>query len=240
MSATASTPHLPNVVMLSLWRDDAAKHLEVRADHLLRKSYPALRWLWIVGDSSDDTADRLEALMDARPDKDIELLWGNTGITAEDPANRIARLAQTANVGLEQVRETDDYVLVHESDLLSPDDVVERFLSIGEPVCGGSVWLPVSDPPIWYDTWAYRKDGVMFTNQPPFHAAYDAHEPFEVDSVGSVYLFPAQDVRQGVRFNEWAVVGLMESLRERGRRIWCVPSVRIVQPVDLWVSREHA
>lgn len=235
-----SNATLPPVAMVSFWRDDAQKHIPVRTAHLLSKTYPSLRWVWVVGDSMDDTEQRLQAVIDAHHDLDITLVRGDTGITAEDPANRVARLGQTANVGLAQVHEADAWVLVHESDLQSPADVVEQLLAAEKPVCGGSVWLSVNGQTVFYDTWGYRKGGELFSNHAPYCTGYDAEQPFEVDSVGSVYLFPAQDVLEGARYDQWAVVGLMRALRERGRSVWCVPAVRIVQPVDLWVSREHA
>ena len=230
----------PRVVMVSFWRDDAQKHIPTRTAHLLSKTYPTLRWVWVVGDSADDTEQRLRAVIDAHPEKDITLVRGDTGITAEDPANRVARLGQTANAGLAQVNEADAWVLVHESDLQSPPDVIELLLSAEKPVCGGSVWLTVNGQTVFYDTWGYRKDGALFSNYPPYCAGYDAEQPFEVDSVGSVYLFPAEDVLEGARCDEWAVIGLMRALRERGHSVWCVPTVQIVQPADLWVSRAHA
>ena len=50
------------VYVMSLWRNDAERHLEDRATHLLskRSRQHELRWLWIVGDCDDDTAGRLE------------------------------------------------------------------------------------------------------------------------------------------------------------------------------------
>ena len=67
----------PKVVLLSLWRDDTGRHLEARVAHLLGKTYPALRWLWVVGDSADGTEDALRAAHFSRVDRRPDLTpWG--------------------------------------------------------------------------------------------------------------------------------------------------------------------
>jgi hypothetical protein len=128
---------------------------------------------------------------------------------------------------------------MHESDLRSPANLVEIFLDHAQagrcPIAGWPV-LPVRpDLALFYDIWAYRKDGVMFTNAPPFHACYTPDAPFEVDSFGSCWLADAQDMRQAsIRFAELAVLDICAQLRELGRHLWVDPKLTIVQPPALW------
>jgi hypothetical protein len=230
---------LPRVVMISLWRDDELRRLYERTQHLLSKSYANLRWMWLVGDSSDATESMLRNIA-WQSGRDAEIVRADTGIVGEDPTTRVRRLSVTVNAGFERVRESDEYVLIHESDLISPTDLVERFLETGKcPIAGWPV-LPLDTASLFYDTWAYRRNGVRFTNDAPHHACYRPDECFEVDSVGSVWMMHAEDLRAGVRAERLACVELCEKLRARGRRIWVDPRVQIIQSIDLWTCWSHA
>jgi len=227
----------PRVMMLSLWRNDEGRQLPDRIAQLLLKSYPELRWVWVVGDSADGTEERLRRV--ARTVKGIEVVKADTGIVGDEPGTRMRRLSLTASAGLDRVRPEDDYVLIHESDIISPHDLVERLLATGKcPVAGWPV-LGGQSGGIFYDTWAYRKDGRKFSNEPPHHPAYRPDQLFEVDGVGTVWMFHAEDVRAGVRCEALAAVELCQKLRARGRRIWVDPTLVVVQPLDLLIPHAH-
>lgn len=225
--------------MFNMWRNDTRRNLRERALHLLTKSYPALRWVWVVGDSEDETyAQLLTIVNEVRPLRRVDLIRHDTGIVGNDMPNRLRRMSETANQWLAQVQADDDYLLIHESDIISPVNLVERFLRHVDagrcPVAGWPI-LPVTDTQaVFYDIWAYRKDGRRFTNTPPFHECYNPNTPFEVDSVGTCWLLHAEDIRRGARFTNGAVVELCEQLRGYGRRFWVDPKLVVVQPKALW------
>lgn len=227
-------------MMMSLWRDDVGRRLVERMGHLLSKSYPFLRWVWVVGDSSDETERYLQdAVWVYSGQAAIEVVRADTGISGSEPPERMLRLSRSASAGLDRVRPEDDYVIIHESDILSPPNLVERFLATGKcPVAG---WPVLGDPSTgaFYDTWAYRKDGHKFSNSPPYHASYQPDRPFEVDGVGTVWMFHADDVRAGVRCETLAAVELCQKLRARGREIWVDPTIVVVQPRDLLIPHMH-
>jgi hypothetical protein len=101
------------------------------------------------------------------------------------------------------------------------------------PIAGWPI-LPIGNQrAVFYDIWAYRKDGRMFTNAPPFHACYQPDTPFEVDSFGSCWLAEAADMRTA-RFGDQAVLDVCAQLRARGRQLWVDPKLTIVQPTALW------
>ena len=152
------------------------------------------------------------------------------------------RLSLTANAGLEAVKPEDDYILIHESDLLSPVDLVERFLESGKsPIAG---WPVLGEANVFYDIWAFRgKDGAKFTGLPPYHESYKPDALFEVASVGSCWMFRAEDALPsagsgGVRCEKWGAVELCQKLKLLGRRSWGDPTIRIEQPMGLFVSRK--
>lgn len=235
---------LPTVVMCSLWRSDVNRRLADRVQHLLAKAetYPALRWVWVVGDSRDNTTHALAAhvvgaqhpLSRGHPVQIVDV--GSTGIEGDDMPTRLRRLSETANEWWNWC-ENADYVICHESDLVTDPDVVNQLVANAERgICPVAAWptLEIQPGVVWcYDVWAYAKDGVRFTNQPPYHACYKPDEPFEVDSFGSVYLFRAEDVPL-VRFEDQAVRDLCRQLKEAGRTLWCDPRIRCEQPKDLW------
>jgi hypothetical protein len=228
----------PRVVMLSFWRNDVARGLTERAAHLLDKTYPNLDWVWVVGDSADGTDLALMDVTESHPRgwacSTLDL--GDTGIPGDEPNVRLHRLSVTAQMGLNCIPDDADYVCIHESDIQSPPDLVERLLAVGKDVVGG--WPVLGAAPVFYDTWAYRGlDGEHFTNHPPYHPDYQMVTPFEVQSVGTVWLFPAAAVRAGLRCTTFGCVELCRGLREQGYRIWCDPRLEVVQPMALWTAQ---
>lgn len=228
----------PRVVMASLWRNDAARLLTDRVAHLLGKSYPNLRWLWLVGDSVDDTLTQLQA--EAARQAGVTVERYDTGIVGNDMATRLRRLSAMANALLVRVRMDDEYVLIHESDLVSPVDVVERLVDharAGRSCVAGWPVIRLNGRELFYDIFLYRRDGVHFTNTAPYHACYRPDEPFEVDSFGSVYMFPADVVREGIVGLQEAAVGICAHVRRQGLSLWVDPTLRVEQPVSLWEAR---
>lgn len=224
-------PNIPNVVMMSLWRDDMSRKIHERVDHLRSKSYPHLRFIWVVGDSSDETEETLRRYADN--DARITVLRHDTHLLGDDPNTRLERLGSTLNAGLMAIHKTDTHILHHESDLITPPDIIEQFLGTGKDVVGG--WVTLNDQ--FYDTYLYRKDGVKFTNGAPYHACYTPDALFELDSIGSCLFYPAQS---GVYCHKGALLEVCQQLKAQGYSIWCHPQIHIVQPYDLFTSRSHA
>lgn len=240
-----------SIVGISMWYADAGKHLSDRALHLFSK-VAVDRWIFTVRPSRDATPYFLSSLA-AYAGVDVEIIVE----PEEQLEDRLPRLSAAADNALEHVRDSETHILWHESDLFTPEDVALRLGDAGLPeakypaAIGG--WPMLShhpdhpalgiktprrmtlDPPIFYDTWGYRKDGVRFGNKPPHHECYRPDEPFRLDSVGSVVLIDAWWIRQGCRMNGNGLVGLCESMRAKANgEIWCDPRVPVVQPLELW------
>jgi len=235
----------PRVVLLSLWQNDADRDLLARAEHLWSKTYPTPRWVWVIGDSQDGTLAMLhEARQAATPDRRARTTivdLGDTGCPGADHHARLHRLSVTVNAALGYVHRVDNYVCWHESDLQSPPDVVERLLATGHPCVAGWPMLRGNGYDQFYDTWAFRGlDGAHLTAEPPHHPDYRPDVCFEVSSFGSVYLFPAAAVRQGLQATTRACVDLCAGLRAQGHTLWVDPTCEVVQPADLWVPQRWA
>lgn len=233
------TKPLPRVVLMSMWRNDTRRNLGARVGTLLSKSYPNLRWVWVVGDSSDETESELHRLrshLKKRAAERITIVRRDTNIRGSDPHTRMLRCTATFNACLDQTEADDDFVIWHESDLVTPPDLVERLLSHGKDVIAGWPVLRLGNGWVFYDTWGYRVGGDKFTNEPPYHPVYRPDAVFEVDTVGSCWMFPAREVRQpdGLRCTDMGVVELCDGLRQRGYRVWVDPRLTIIQPSELW------
>lgn len=242
VAKTAKTePVVPSdVVLMSLWRNDVGRDQEQRIEHLLAKE-SVTRWVWVTGNNNDATEEVLARYAAANPA--ITLIHYDSEDVGTNPDERLMRLSQTASVGLDDVREGDAFWCVHESDLISPVDVVTRLLQMqgDEPkVCAGMVWLGEEIGRCWYDTYAYRWDGGMFQNAPPYHSCVNLQDYFEVHSAGSVVLMPAAPLRDGIRMERGGLVELSYKLRDAGYRIVVDPKLNIIQPIHLWTSAAHA
>ncbi len=224
------------VVVMSLWRNDANRNLRERALHLLSKgsAVHTTLYLWAVGDCDDDTWDKLAEIVDEHEfTHDIILLGADTGIIGEDVDTRRARSSATATrmFGfLELYRDEADYVLLHESDLQSPPDVIDRLLKGGggNP-CAGWPIIKLGGDTLFYDTWAYRYvHGTYFFAESP-----RPPQQFSVRGFGSVWVAPTRLVAGRV-LKRFAIRELCEQWWGEGVPMFCDPRVTIEQPTSLW------
>lgn len=213
------------IVVVSLWRNDADRNILCRVKHLLNKysNKEDVRWLWGVGDCSDDTEKILRAVISPK----VEIVNVDTGIAGETLATRRHRLAVSASILFTRIRKTDDLVCLHESDILSPEDVLDRLSSIN-PTAGWPI-LNLKDGSVFYDTFAYRHlKGHYFS---PKEKKPD--QKFQVSSFGTVWMAPASLV-QGRILGDDCVVDLCKQWRTEGIELFVDPNVTVVQPTDLW------
>jgi hypothetical protein len=228
--------------LLSIWRNDGARQLEARAAALLAKTGPDLGWLWVVGDSADDTEVRLRALAVPWP---VRVLRADSGITSDEPAARLARMSYAGDGGLAVLAklvgpDAPERVVMHESDLESPVDVVAQLDGDALTAVAGWPTLTLPTGTVFYDLWAYVADGTHFTPDPPYHARYRPDARFPVDSAGSVLSFPAWVLRDGAREGGYGLRGLCQAMRQRGVGVLVDPRVPIIQPATLWAPQVGA
>ena len=222
----------PRVLMMSIWRNDANRHFDRRVQHLLGKTYPNLTLLWLVGDSTDET----ETLLRNTGDPRVTVIRRDSAIEGEDSQTRIRRLNRAAHDLLDAVPDRVDYCVLHDSDLVTPLNIVERFLATGKCPVAGVPMLDYGSHKVFYDTLGFSRDGRNFSNHKPYHPCYTADALFEVDSFGACYMFEAKDARDGVRPDQFAMVGFSWKLKEIHGHLWVDPSIEVIQPVDLWTQ----
>lgn len=224
------------ILIMSLWRNDADRDLLRRADHLLSKRSAGhyVRWLWVVGDSDDDT----ERLLRQRYSylTALTIMRADTDIEGEDLASRRRRGSASATQMFATLAGSGaTLVCLHESDLTSPDDVLDRLVatSQGHPVAGWPT-IELDGGSRFYDIWAYRDlQDDHFRPTPPYAKGYRPDQRFEVGGFGSVWLAPAPLVR-GRRLDRFGIVDLCRQWRSEGIKMYCDPTIPITQPVALW------
>lgn len=188
-----------------------------------------LRYIWVEGDSSDNTYESLRTgavvmrgfgLMDAEVHQHNH---GGPKYGSVDDINRWRQLAPVLNATLEHVQPTDDAVIYVESDLIWDAETMRKLLDRlkNYPAVGGLIYHSAG---FFYDTYAYRQNGQRFGSD---YQPTDS-EPFRIDSIGSCIVMRG-DVARACRFGaDTCLIG--ESLREHGYELWVDPTCRIVHP----------
>lgn len=214
-------------VLMSLWQNDADRQIHARVEHLLSKiclSAPPLRWLWAVGDSADNTELILRSYSDRDPR--IQVVRYDSGLIGMDTITRRRRSGFTASGMFMHVTMDDLFACLHESDLRSPADVVDRLLG-PEPTAAWPI-IRINGRAQFYDTWAFRDVTNTY-----FGANDRLEKKTEVASFGSVWVAPAHLVRDR-KLVDNAIVDLCTQWRNEGIRLFVDPSVTVEQPVELW------
>jgi hypothetical protein len=138
-------------------------------------------------------------------------------------AGRFAHLAHLFNMGLQQVdMKWSEAVLVLPSDIDFEPDLLRRLAAWD--LVAPFVW----QGPIFYDTWAFVRDGVHFENFPRRKARQYGELPIEMDSVGGTFLVRAEVLRAGARFTAEEVDrGLCQFARANGFKVWADPTTHV-------------
>ena len=236
-----------HLAILTAFTQDMNRQLESRVSSLLKKKGVVenagipCHLIVGVGDSTDGSEEYLRRFIGSL-EHCIVINNDTPGdLHVRDMPTRLRRLSVAWNKILDAIPDGVSHCLIHESDLLSADnlalDMIRLHIEHGRcPIAGWPV-IDLGKGDQFYDTWAYRGvDGGSVKAHPPHHRDYSADEPFEVSSVGSVWAFHAEDVtgEQGIRMDNLACKDLCAGMVRRGRRLWVDPKMLIRQPKNLW------
>jgi len=84
--------------------------------------------------------------------------------------------------------------------------------------------------PYFYDTFGFRRNGVRFTNRPPYHADLPGATMLQLDSAGGCIAMRG-DLARSVRFPETdVIVGLCRMIYEAGGSVWLDCALRVYHP----------
>lgn len=239
-----------NIAIGSIFRN-STKHIDRYIDQVYRLAHSEMmrphniHVIAVEGDSTDDTyAVLARDLRDAHVDYVLkQASHGGPDYGRVDDARRWSQIAMACNHVLESVRDDDDILVYVESDLIwSPktvwDLIVSACLPTPEPaVLTCMVWNG-ADGSFW-DTWAFRKNGVNFQHWPPYHPNMQIGT-MALDSCGSILVMPGKIARQ-CRFQaDDGIVGWCRDIRAHGYPIYLDPDLSIVHPSKWHAPREES
>jgi hypothetical protein len=110
---------------ISAWMGDVGKHFVRRTSHLLDKAGVS-GWVWVVRPTNDATEKMLRYVIEHSPVPVILVVepW-------EKPADRLLACSLVGDVAINAaLMHGAGRVLIHESDLISPPDVVQRLADV--------------------------------------------------------------------------------------------------------------
>lgn len=226
-----------NVTVCSIFRNSMA-YLDRYFDQIgaleetLGRRGDSLSLVWGEGDSTDDTLAWL--LSSPYEAKIVDCAHGGPAYTSVVDAQRFKQLAFVGNRVLANVPDDADAVVYIESDLIwEPQTIIEllndiQWRDVVAPLImhKGNPGLYKGDGPFFYDRYAFIKDGIHFTNEPPYHEAIDGNMT-KMDSVGSVLAMNAKIARNVRLPEEDVIVGFCRLIREQGGSIWLDPHLAV-------------
>jgi hypothetical protein len=198
---------------------------------LLRKSGHTLHLVLGYGDSEDGTGEILYEEVSHRFSASL-LDVSHGGLHYGSVVNK-QRFKQLAFVGnkLWSAIPLDSHVVgLVESDLIWQPQCLSNLIEATRSVDMIAPMVMHLDGR-FYDTWAFRMDGMRFTNEPVFHPQLlTGASLYEMDSVGSVFLMKTSIARQVSWPEEDVVVGLCKQVRDLGYDIYLDKTLEVYHP----------
>ena len=241
-----------NVVICSIFRD-AEWHLEryfqqtQALARLLEARGDSFRYNLAEGDSNDLTFDNLHSRLDFSKDRLIKRDHGGPRYESVDNICRFLQFSYVYTGVWQNLLASDDVVIYCEGDLVwepevmmglinwpgrswtrGTQDVEQNIFPRPVDAIAPMTWFE-SKEKRFYDTWAYRRNGVHFSPSLKPHPDIRPGELLELDSAGSVIVMTGEAAR-AAKFEpaELCVVGMTMSLRKAGYRLWLDPEADVV------------
>ena len=157
-----------------------------------------------------------------------------------DIVKRAVQWARTGNLAIDKSLEhKSDFTLWIESDLSFPCDLIDLLIEPDVDIVAPVVMLGDK----FYDSWGFRDlGGARITSLKMLQdLALPGQNLVELSSVGSCLLIRSEILVDGVRmkpdYADGLLVGLCQSARSRGARIFCRLDSLIVHPTTFWKAQ---
>jgi GT2 family glycosyltransferase len=188
------------------------------------------------GDSTDDTRRMLVGAMrqTGLPGRLIDVTHGGPVYGSIEDAGRFAQLAGVANALWRQIPDDAGVVVFVDSDLIwEPGTLVTLIDRLAEYGAASPliVYEPNGNGPgrQYYDVWGFRKGGVRFVAEPPYHSAVNG-QPVELDSAGGCVAMLGEAARRVWFPADDVAVGMTRMLAEHGHPVWLQPDLEVWHP----------
>lgn len=189
-----------------------------------------LRFVWGEGDSTDNTRRWLKAATYRFWANIVDCTHGGPVFGSIESAERFAQLAKVGNKIWAAIPEDTDAVVFVESDLIwEPATIVGLLDAL--TVYPAVTPMIMDSPPdrTFYDVWGFRRNGVRFTKQPPFHPDIVPGKMLQLDSAGSCIALRWK-LAQWLHFPPDCFVGFCRELYKQGGELWLDPTLVCYHP----------
>lgn len=190
-------------------------------------------FIFVEGDSNDGTYNHLLEWSKGPYAKGVQVIkknMGNRWFGSVVSTERFKVLAALGNAALDAVPPGMDFVIWLESDLILTPNTVEKLIRVSKRKFAVAPYIYVQNSNVFYDVWAFRKNGVNFSSGYPYHIDASERGPFKVDSAGSMLVIPARYIYGGARFNDNAIIGLCDDIKSGGGTIMADPLTEVYHP----------
>lgn len=223
-----------NVTIVSAFRQAAGPQIDRYFDQIERLGWAlgsrgdTLHLILGYGDSTDGTGEELfEACQYRFPALLMEVSHGGPHFGSIEDAQRFRQLAQTWNKLLPNIPKEADAVVLLESDLVWEAATLMALIDHLATYPAIAPMILDADPPDRFrDVYAFRRNGVRFTNEAPYHADLNG-KVLQVDSAGSVLALRGPLARAVSVPEADVVVGLCRQLYEQGGAVYVDPALKV-------------
>lgn len=219
---------VPKIAVCSLFRDCVD---DVRRTFIERSKWKYDRnkivHICMEGDSVDGTWEEFDSIHGFNIIKE-KIDSGSPKYGSFAIPERLILLANLWNRALDlAVSEKAHYILMLDSDIITPPNIIQNLMSHGLPVVAPMFYFENSD--FFRDTWGYRVNNEQFSNRYPYHPAFKNGKLFEASSVGVPFM-KYEVVKNGARCTDQEVVGLCGSITKLGYKIYIDSMTSVYHP----------
>lgn len=202
--------------------------------HDLEKHYKDIVYIFIEGDSSDDTYEMLKNWLTPKKSYILKKVDRNHRPFAKDRnPNRTVYFAELRNMLVDlslSIPEVSEILMI-DANYGWKGDLISSLREVGTDISAPLVVMHKDHKGkyLFYDTWAFRKNGIQFSHYYPYTKGIGS-EPLDLDSVGGGYLVKRKVLEEGVRYNgdrDCEHVGFCKMAKDKGFTIKVNPKVHI-------------
>jgi hypothetical protein len=204
--------------------------------HDLEKYYKDIIYIFIEGDSSDDTYWVLKNWLTPKKSYILKKVDRNHRPFAKDRnPKRTVYFAELRNMLIDYVLSIPEIteVLMIDANYGWKGDLISSLRDTHADISAPLVVMNESHEKkyLFYDTWAFRKDGRQFSHYYPYIKGI-CSDPFDVDSVGGGYLVKRKVLENRARYNgerDCEHVGFCAMAKDKGFTIKVNPKAHIIK-----------
>ena len=200
----------------------------------LEQYHKDIVYIFIEGDSSDDTYEILQEWLRPRKDYILKKIDREKPRFNKDKSlERTSYFAELRNMLIDlalSIPEASE-VLMIDANYGWKGDLISSLRGADADIAAPLVVMHKDQHGkyLFYDTWAFRKNGVQFSHWHPYTKGL-GHDPLDIDSAGGGYLVKRRVLDAGVRYNgdrDCEHVGFCQAARDMGFTIKINPRVYI-------------